>query len=166
MWEAAQKERPAALGSVARIAPASEPGLPLVIHGRVLKADGRTPAPGVIVFAYHTDQNGVYDKPGSRSWSLRGWAKSDAQGRFEFRTIRPGSYPGRRIAAHVHFTMEGPGLPRRSSHALEFLDDPFLSAAEKKKSADAGIFGGIRPVTTRGGVQHVDLNLRIEGARF
>jgi protocatechuate 3,4-dioxygenase beta subunit len=58
--ERAQRERPATLTSRARIAPAGEPGIPMVIHGRVFKSDGRTPAPGIIVFAYHTDRTGIY----------------------------------------------------------------------------------------------------------
>src|SRR5262245_66231303 len=80
--ERAQRERPAVLAATARIAPVGEPGTPLVIHGRVLRADGRTAAPGVVVFAYHTDATGHYDVPsaGPHSWRLRGWARTDAEG--------------------------------------------------------------------------------------
>jgi hypothetical protein len=110
-YQRAQSTRPEQIRPVARIAPASEPGTPLVIHGRVLGADGKTPLPGVVVFAYQTDRGGVYNARGESGWRLRGWARSDAQGRFEFRTIRPGSYPGTRNPAHVHLTIEGPGPP-------------------------------------------------------
>lgn len=157
----AQRSRPAVIGSVARIAPPDEPGTPLVIHGRVFDEDGKTPARGMIVFAYHTDATGVYDRVrAAHSWRLRGWAKTDRDGRFEFRTIRPAPYPGNRQAAHVHFSIEGPGVPRQS-RGLLFLDDPIVSESERKKSASEGSFGEARPVVTRDGAQHVELNLRI-----
>jgi hypothetical protein len=61
--ERAQRDRPRVLTARGRIAPAAEPGTPLVIHGRVFRADGTTPARDMIVFAYHTDATGLYDVP-------------------------------------------------------------------------------------------------------
>ncbi len=107
---------------------------------------------GVIVFAYHTDRTGVYNRPGVRDWRLKGWAKTDEQGRFEFRAIRPGSYPGLRPPpAHIHVTIDGPGLPRRWTEEIEFADDPLL--ADKAHAL---------PVTTRNGVQHVNYTIRVK----
>jgi polyisoprenoid-binding protein YceI len=160
-WERAQQQRPAVIGSTARIAPAGEPGTPLVIHGRVVQADGKTPAAGVTVFAYHTDHTGRYNAPGAEGWRLQGWTKTDARGHFEFVTIRPASYPDRRVPAHIHMTIEGPGLPRRSTEGVLFAGDPFLSEKEKHDSEASGEFGNVRPVIIRDGVQHVDLNVRI-----
>lgn len=162
--ERAQALRPRRLASVARIAPESEPGTPLVINGRVFKTDGRTPAPGIIVFAYHTDRTGVYDARanGPHSWRLKGWAITDAAGRFEFRTIRPGAYPGRSEPQHVHFSIEGPSVPRQSPTALEFADDPLIPERAREESARNGMFGGVRTVTRRNGVDYVEMNLRIE----
>jgi hypothetical protein len=51
--------RPARLTASARIAPASEPGDPLVIDGVVRDLANR-PVPGVIVYAYQTNARGVY----------------------------------------------------------------------------------------------------------
>lgn len=162
MWESAQKQRPASLGPSGRIAPPTEPGTPMTIHGRVFAADGKTALPGVTVFAYQTDRGGVYNREGATGWRLRGWAKSDGAGRFELQTIRPGPYPANRIASHVHLTIEGSGLPRRWAPELRFLDDPYVRESEKAESRAAGLFGAVRPVTTKGGVQHVDFNIRVE----
>ena len=151
MWEDAQRARPASIASTSRIAPATEPGTPLVVHGRVVQKDGVTPAAGITVFAYQTDATGVYNARGVRGWRLKGWAKSDAQGRFEFRTIRPGSYPGTRNPAHIHITIDGPRLQRRWTDDVNFRGDPFLRADAKTAL----------PVTTRAGVQHVDYTIRI-----
>ena len=103
--ERAQQSRPSTLSTTARIAPASEPGQPLVVRGRLLNVDG-SPAANAIVFAYHTDRGGLYDKRenGPHSWRLRGWVKTDREGAFTFETIRPGSYPNSNNPPHVHFT--------------------------------------------------------------
>lgn len=163
-WERAQRERPRVLSSRARIAPAGEPGTPLVIHGRLFQRDGRTPARGICVFAYHTDRTGLYAErsKGPHVWRLRGWAETDAEGRFQFDTIRPAPYPGRGIAAHIHLSLVGPGVPRRFTADVLFADDPLVSASERQASARDGLFGAVRAVELRDGVQHVPVNLKIE----
>lgn len=163
-YERAQTAKPARLSSTSRIAPEREPGEPLVIDGRVYQRDGVTPAAGITVFAYQTDARGLYDAPGAppHSWRLRGWALTDAEGRFQFRTIRPASYPNSTVAQHVHLHLEGPDVPRRWTTELQFADDPKLTARERSESQRAGMFGGVRPVTMQNGVAHVEINLRIE----
>jgi protocatechuate 3,4-dioxygenase beta subunit len=160
--ERAQRERPRVLTATGRIAPAGEPGTPLVIHGRVFRRDGRTPAPDVVVFAYHTDAAGHYDvvSAGPHSWRLRGWVKTDSEGRFEFATIRPAPYPNGRTAAHVHLSIDAPGVSRQDAGLL-FEGDPLLTASERHQSAIDGEFASVRPVQERAGVQHVTLNVRI-----
>ena len=161
--ERAQRERPAKLVSQARIAPAGEPGTPMVIHGRLFKTDGRTPVRGVCVFAYHTDRTGLYAEPGKgpHVWRLRGWAETDAQGRFQFATIRPAAYPTRSTPEHVHLTLEGPGLPRTHADEVFFEDDQLVTGAQREESARKGVFGAVRKVDIRDGVHHVTVNLRL-----
>jgi protocatechuate 3,4-dioxygenase beta subunit len=164
-FEAAQRLRPAQVSSKARIAPATEPGSPLVIHGRVFKDDARTPAPDVVVFAYQTDASGLYDRGGGNlSWRLKGWAKTDAEGRFEFTTIKPGPYPGEQIASHVHFNLLPADGGRYHAGELLFEGDPRLTSRQKDQSAGAGIFAEIRPIRREGGAEHVEINLKINPA--
>jgi protocatechuate 3,4-dioxygenase beta subunit len=155
--ERAQQERPANLTSVSRIAPESEPGAPLVIHGHAVAENGTTPVAGAIVFAYHTDREGLYDRPGKtpHSWRLKGWAKTDAQGRFEFRTIRPGAYPNNKIPQHVHLQIFMPDGRRYWADELHFADDPLVPAAERKAASE---------VRSENGVQHVDFTFRLKAA--
>jgi len=164
MWREAQDHRPAELGSAGRIAPAGEAGTPLVVDGRVVQPDGTRPAAGVIVFAYQTDRDGIYfsdSRPGS-PWRLQGWVRTDADGRFTFRTIRPGHYPNRHVPAHIHFTVVSPRYGRQWADSLRFADDPLLSEQEKAASAADGRFGSIRPVRTEDGVAHVRYTVRLK----
>lgn len=167
--ERAQQARPATLTSSSRIAPEAEPGAPLVIHGRAFAADGRTPLVDAVIFAYHTDREGLYDRPGTsgHSWRLRGWAKTDAEGRFEFRTVRPGAYPGRKVEEHVHFTVFTASGERYHARSLNFADDTLVPAAERAASERDGEFGAVRPVRREGSLQHVDFRIRLDpGQRF
>lgn len=163
--ERAQAARPAAIPSVARIAPTTEPGTPLLIRGRVVGADGRSALAHAIVFAYHTDRTGRYDRPeaGAHSWRLRGWARTDAEGRFEFQTIRPGAYPASRIPAHVHFTLFT-DAGRFHAGELRFEDDPYLTARDREASKRDGEFGDVRAVRREGVGEVVDLALRVNPA--
>ena len=115
------------------IAGPEEPGERLVVRGTVHRPDGTTPAPGVILYLYHTNADGIYEKRGDetgngrRHGHLRGWLRTDARGRYEIRTIRPGNYPGRDAAAHIHVTVQEPdGTPEYWLPSFKFAGDPHL----------------------------------------
>src|SRR5215468_3616511 len=155
-------EPPPTVSSVGTIAPATEPGQRLIITGQVFAPDGTTPASGVIVYAYQTDATGEYHNDSSRTARLHGRAKTDAQGRFEFRTIHPGAYPGRTIPAHVHFHAWGGGYPLQWTEELLFEDDPHLQPAALEKSRAAGRFANVSPVTREAsGAEHCTINFRL-----
>jgi protocatechuate 3,4-dioxygenase beta subunit len=155
--EAAQRDRPKTLTSSGRIAPASEPGDPLVVHGRAVAEDGNTPVAGAVVFAYHTDREGLYNRPeaGPHSWRLRGWVQTAPDGRFEFTTIRPAAYPQNKIPQHIHLQIFLPDGRRYWADELQFADDPLLPAQDR---------GGACKVRREGSVQHVDFTLRLKPA--
>jgi protocatechuate 3,4-dioxygenase beta subunit len=77
---------------------------------------------------------------------LRGWARTDNDGRFAFESIRPGAYPGGRIPPHFHFTA-------------------FLPNGERYHTPQLNL-----PATRRGdarGPEEVAAELRLEaGSRF
>jgi protocatechuate 3,4-dioxygenase beta subunit len=127
---------PEELGSTARIAPVGEPGTPLVLTGRVLGPDG-APVPGTIVYAYHTNAQGIYPRPARRDsesylqGTLRGWARVDEAGRYRFETIRPGPYPGSKDPEHVHMHVLEPGRCTYWIDDVVFEDDPRLTPAAR-----------------------------------
>ena len=133
--------QPAKLASRARIAPVAEAGAPMVIEGVVSSARS-LPARGVVVYAYHTNQAGLYPPAGNRHGRLRGWAITDAQGHYRFDTIRPGAYPGRNVAEHVHMHVIEPGVGTYYIDNLEFEDDPLNP---RRRGAERGGNGLMLP---------------------
>jgi protocatechuate 3,4-dioxygenase beta subunit len=152
------REAPASLAAEARLAPPGEPGTPLVVTGVVYRPDGRTPAAGVLVYAYHTDATGVYPpRPGATGNSaphgrLRGWLRTDARGRYRLTTIRPAPYPRRDDPAHIHLTVTPPGGEERWIDSIVFDDDPLLTARRRRELRDVGGSGVVRATRDRGGV--------------
>lgn len=130
---------PVSLTSSARIAPAGEAGEPMRIVGTVRDDEGRI-ASGVLVYAYHTNASGVYPtadsqrgQAGFRHGRLRGWAKTDANGRYQFDTIRPAGYPNTDLPAHVHMHVLEPGRCTYYIDDILFEDDPRLTADMRRK---------------------------------
>ena len=140
----------------ARMAPAGEPGEPLVVEGTI-RGDGGKPFAGVSVFAYQTGADGIYGPKGSSDPRLRVHLRTDRQGRYRFDTVRPGSYPGTRIAAHIHFHVTPPSGRERVSEVV-FEGDPFVTAEMR-----ASDFFVVRPVE-RGadGTGHVTYDVDLE----
>ena len=104
----------------------------MVIEGTVATMRGAA-APGVIVYAYHTDHNGIYPLAANRHGRLRGWALTDAQGRYHFDTIRPGAYPSRNVAEHVQMHVIEPGIGTDRIDNLVFEDDPLNSLHSREQ---------------------------------
>lgn len=137
---------------------ADEPGQRLEMSGRIYRADGKTPAPGVILYVYHTDARGYYSPaPGAtgnarRHGHLRGWMKTDAAGEYKFTTIRPAPYPGRGIPAHIHPIVKEPDLNEYYIDDYLFDDDPLLTPQERARQANRGGPGVVRLAKNRDGV--------------
>lgn len=146
------------------IVPPGEPGTPLVFSGTVFRPDGTTPAPGVVLYVYQTDATGIYGPPG-RAPRLRGWLRTAADGSYEVRTIRPGSYPTGGIAAHVHTQLWGGGAATQWNADLLFAGDPDLSKRELADSEAAGRFSSIcTPAKDPDGTLRCPLDLRLKPA--
>lgn len=153
---------PSRFSSSARIARASQPGEALVITGTVRDPDG-TPAAGIVVYAYHTDARGVYPRGDTRHGALRGWVRTDEAGQYRFDTIRPGSYPNRRVPQHVHMHLIEPGKATYYIDDIRFEDDPLLDEPERERPRPRGGSGLVKPERDANGVWHVrrDITLRL-----
>jgi protocatechuate 3,4-dioxygenase beta subunit len=136
--------------SAAVLVPDGEPGDPLVVSGVVYRADGKTPWPGVKLHVYNTDAKGHYSPGGEneREHRLAADLETDGAGRYEFRTIRPATYPGTDVPAHVHYVLTTPD-GREQRLELRFRDDPLIPQAWKDQEAGKGRFAAIQ-ATERG----------------
>jgi protocatechuate 3,4-dioxygenase beta subunit len=147
--------------SIATLAGPDEPGTRLIISGWAFDPSGVRPAPGVTLYAYHTDITGVYNRRGLQEPRLKGTVVTDAQGRFEWRTIRPMPYPGRDNPAHIHVKATGGGYPEQWFEVL-FSDDTILTPQQRAESKAAGKFGSIVTTTRNAkGVLHATFNIRL-----
>jgi protocatechuate 3,4-dioxygenase beta subunit len=158
------KEDPCArAGRETVLAPSSEPGERLRVEGLVLAPDGTTPVEGAIVYAYQTDAKGRYATPPARTPRLRGFMKTDRDGRFSYDTIRPGSYPGGTNPAHVHHQVWGAGYPAQWASDLLFDDDPLVTESERRRSEALGRFSFVKPVGKHPAHGHlVKIRLRLK----
>ncbi|MEM7707119.1 MAG: hypothetical protein AAF358_16305 [Pseudomonadota bacterium] len=163
-WQEAQKLRPQRLPTSGRIAPAEEPGIPLLIQGLVLNPDG-SPASGVAVHAYHRDSAGYEfgkDKNASKTWRLQGWAQTDSTGAFRFESIRPAADHLGREPGHIHFTLESEEFGRQWAPKVFFADDPQVTESMHKKSDKAGDLGNVRAVKIVNEVQTVGVRFKLK----
>jgi protocatechuate 3,4-dioxygenase, beta subunit len=136
---------PAQLTSQTTIASAAEPGDRMEISGVVYRGDGRTPAPNVILYVYHTDARGLYspaqDQSGAsrRHGHLRGWMKTNERGEYKFTSIRPAPYPNAHIPAHIHPIVKEPDKNEYYIDEYLFDNDPALAYAKIENRGGSGI---------------------------
>ncbi len=111
----------------------SKGGLPTIVSGRVTSAAGK-PLKGAVLDIWQTGPNGLYDvqDPKAPDMNMRGRFRTDAAGRFEFRTVRPSFYSiptdgpvgglMRNLSrhsfrpAHIHFRVSAPGHVPLTTH--------------------------------------------------
>jgi protocatechuate 3,4-dioxygenase beta subunit len=162
--EAAGSGKGATGAATAVLIPPGEPGEPLIVDGRVLKDDGK-PVAGAPLYLYHTDIQGYYSaggkderNPGARNSRLRGNLKTDAEGRYQFRTIKPGQYPGSSgPPAHIHYEIT-PGQQSMQAFELIFEGDSRLTPEIRQRAAKHDFFILCAPAKDAQG------NLRCKGA--
>ena len=118
-------------------------GEPAFYSGRVLSTDGK-PLAGALLDIWSGDGEGNYDMqiPGETTMKARGRIRTDAAGRYSFRSIRPTFYPvptdgpvGRMLRkmgrhpyrpGHIHMIVSAPGHLPVTTHLFvagsEYLD--------------------------------------------
>lgn len=144
-----------------------ETGQKLVISGRIFKPDGKTAAKNVILYYYHTDNKGYYtkkeDKPENQTphGYLRGWVKTDKNGRYTIHTIRPAPYPNGNTPSHIHIIIKEPELKHEYWIDDFVFDDDKLHIEERKRYPERNPRGGsgILHVVTKDRLQTAEHNI-------
>ncbi len=119
-------------------------GVPTLVGGRVLDLDGR-PIAGALLDVWQAQTNGLYDSQDQDPDALhmRGKFRTDAEGRYLIRTVRPVNYPipsdgpvgamlqatGRHPwrPAHIHFVVSANGYEPVTTHIFDRID-PYLAS--------------------------------------
>ncbi len=158
------------IGMPEKIAPSDssagwhQPGQKMLITGTIFKNDGKTPAPGVILYYYHTDINGLYasrtglDKRVARHGYIRGWVQTDENGRYAIYTVRPGAYPGGTDPAHIHPAIKEPGINEYYIDEFVFDDDPLLTTAKRQQMQNRG-GSGVLKLSSAGNIEAAEHNI-------
>jgi protocatechuate 3,4-dioxygenase beta subunit len=162
--------RESAQSSRTTIVTPKEPGESLVVTGRVVDADGR-PAKQAVMYLYQTSAKGRYSdraahisaREGDRKHArLFGYLRTDAEGRFELRTIRPGGYPDSDLPCHIHVEIERADKEAGNfTTEIQFDDDPRLTAAWRKRSRQEGfVIGKVKKDAKNRHQVEVELKMR------
>jgi protocatechuate 3,4-dioxygenase beta subunit len=117
---------------------AGEPlGERIIVAGRVLDEDGRA-VPHTLIEIWQCNAAGRYlhardDHPAPLDPNFSGGGRmmTDAQGQYQFTTIKPGAYPWRNHhnawrPAHVHFSLFGTSFQSRLVTQMYFPNDPLF----------------------------------------
>ncbi len=107
----------------------------MLVHGRVLDEDGH-PVRGALIEVWQANAAGRYlhkkdqhQAPLDPNFSGAGRVMTDDEGRYIFRTIKPGAYPWMNHynawrPAHIHFSLFGAGILSRLVTQMYFPGDP------------------------------------------
>lgn len=121
------------------IGPRDRAGVPAFVSGRVLDLDG-TPIENALLDVWQADSEGLYDSqiPDLDALHMRGKFRSDREGRFLVRTVRPVAYQipsdgpvGEMLRAtnrhawrpaHIHFVVSADGYQPVTTHIFDAAD--------------------------------------------
>ena len=137
----------------------------LLVTGKAYKIDGRTPAPNVIIYYWQTDHNGYYspkagmDEQAKRHGHIRGWVKTDTNGKYSIYTILPAPYPKEQIPAHIHISIKEPNIDNEYYIDEFVFDDDKLLTNEKRKALENRGGSGVLRVLLKDDLQISEHNI-------
>ena len=143
----------------------TEQGQKLLVTGIVYKIDGKTPAPNVVIYYWQTDNNGYYspkngmDEKAKRHGHIRGWVKTDENGKYSIHTIKPAPYPNDNIPAHIHTSIKEPNIDNEYYIDEFIFDDDKLLTGEKRKALENRGGSGILRVLNSRNLQIAEHNI-------
>jgi protocatechuate 3,4-dioxygenase beta subunit len=110
----------------------------IIVRGRVTDEDGR-PVPHTMIELWQANASGRYhherdqhDAPLDAHFGGEGRVFSDADGWYQFTSIKPGAYPWRNHynawrPNHIHYSLFGAGFATRLITQMYFPGDPLLA---------------------------------------
>jgi protocatechuate 3,4-dioxygenase beta subunit len=110
----------------------------IIVRGRVTDEDGR-PVPHTMIEVWQANASGRYhherdqhDAPLDAHFSGQGRVFTDADGWYQYTSIKPGAYPWRNHynawrPNHIHYSLFGAGFATRLITQMYFPGDPLLA---------------------------------------
>ena len=110
----------------------------IIVRGRVVDEDNR-PVPHTMIEIWQANAGGRYDHPGDQhdapldpNFHGAGRVFSDADGWYQFVSIKPGAYPWHNHhnawrPNHIHYSLFGTGFGQRLITQMYFPGDPLLT---------------------------------------
>lgn len=144
----------------------NEEGQQLMVTGTVFQQDGRTPAKDVVIYYWHTDNDGYYspapgmDERVKRHGHIRGWVKTGPDGKYAIKTIRPAPYPKDMLPAHIHLSVKEPAVANEYyTDEINFEGDTLLVAHFRKYPPENRGGSGVVKVQLKDGRQVAEHNI-------
>ena len=156
---------------------ATAQGTQILVSGRVMDENGK-PVRKALIEAWQANKWGKYEHPddttdapldpGFRCW---GRVLTDAEGRYRFRSIKPGAYPNPGYdnwmrPPHIHFSLFAAGLMQRLITQLYFPGeplndiDPILNGIDDLEARASLI---ARRTGSQDGVEQFEFNIVLRG---
>ena len=155
------------------LADSTVPGERVSIEGRVLDGDGQ-PVTDAILEIWQANSHGKYahpddgqDKPLDASFSGYGRIPTNADGKFEFLTIKPGQVPdpdGKLQAPHIAVSVFARGLLRRLVTRIYFPDEPGNDPDFALKLVDPARRGTLIAKKIAGEIGALEWNVILQGS--
>lgn len=169
----------------ARLDDGQDAGVPLFMTGQVRDTEGR-PLAGALVDVWHANTGGTYSyfDPAQSEFNLRRRIRTDAEGRYAFRSIVPSGYgcppdgPTQRLLdglgrhgqrpAHIHFFISAPGHRHLTTQINlagdKYLHDDFAYATRDELIADIHFHDDANAARARGldGSQFAEIDFDFE----
>lgn len=112
--------------ATATLTPPGEPGEPMIVSGTIRNADGN-PVGDAEIYVFHTNNAGVYSSQVGGNFGNMGdslnprlfaYLQTGPDGRYEYRTIKPGQYPSNGPPAHVHYQVNVRGYKEKITELM------------------------------------------------
>lgn len=159
---------PAKIGSTDESPGWTEKGQKLVVSGTIFHIDKKTPAPNVVIYYWQTNNDGYYkptddmDPRTRRHGHIRGWVKTNNDGKYIIYTIRPAPYPNDVLPAHIHLAIKEPGIENEYyTDEINFEDDPLLAPYLKTHPAENRGGSGVVRISLKDNLQMAVHNITL-----
>jgi len=125
-------------------------GQQLLVTGTIFQLGGKIPAPNTLLYYWQTDTEGYYARdtkthPKAKVHGrIRGWVKTDENGKYSIYTVRPAPYPNGDLPAHIHISIREPDVENEYfTDDIVFDDDrlliPYLKKYPSENRGGSGI---------------------------